>query len=194
VKPDAFTIRIATPADALAVARVHVQAWHETYAGILPDALIAKFTVEERSAAWNRILCDPASFAGTALYAVEDGSTIVGFGACCLQRSDALKAKGYEGEIGALYLLRAFQNRGLGTALMESLAADLSGRGLRSASVWVLRENAGARQFYEHAGGEFLDEREEIHEAFALVDISYGWRDLVQLRAVLPKRRRPAGG
>jgi hypothetical protein len=60
--------------------------------------------------------------------------------------------------------------------------------------VWVLRENAGARQFYERIGGEFVDEREEIHEAFALIDIAYGWRDLAQLRAVLLERRRPARG
>ena len=37
----ALRIRAAHPADALPIARVHVQAWHESYRGLIPDATIA---------------------------------------------------------------------------------------------------------------------------------------------------------
>ena len=36
-----FNIRPATPADAAEIARVHVASWRETYAGVLPGAVLA---------------------------------------------------------------------------------------------------------------------------------------------------------
>jgi len=53
---EAVTIRPAGLDDAPAIAAIHVAAWQETYAGLLPPEMIAAQTVERRLAAWTRIL------------------------------------------------------------------------------------------------------------------------------------------
>jgi hypothetical protein len=43
---DAILLRQATHADAAAPGRLHVTSWHETYAGLLPDAMLAALSVD----------------------------------------------------------------------------------------------------------------------------------------------------
>jgi ribosomal protein S18 acetylase RimI-like enzyme len=179
----ADTIRAATTADALALACVHVTAWREAYAGILPDALLAKLSIESRTAMWTRILNDPSDF--TAVHVAERDGEVIGFGACGSQRTAALKEKGYDGEVSAIYVLRSFQKQGVGAALMQSMALHLSGRGLSGVSLWVLRDNAVARRFYEQIGGEVVGEKEDIREGTALIEVAYGWPDLARLRRLI---------
>jgi ribosomal protein S18 acetylase RimI-like enzyme len=106
---------------------------------------------------------------------------IVGFGACGRQRDERLAASGYGGEIGALYILRAHQHRGIGRALMAALARALAELGHDAASLWVLRENAPARAFYEALGGEIVGEKSDASPGGTLVELAYGWRDLSRL-------------
>ena len=113
-------IRAATTADAPALARVHVTAWRETYAGIVPDAQLAKLSIERRAAMWTRILNDPSNV--TAVLVVERDGEVIGFGACGSQRTATLEEKGYDGEVSAIYVLRSFQKQGVGAALMRSMA------------------------------------------------------------------------
>lgn len=56
----------------------HVASWRETYAGILPDDVLACLTIEARSSMWGKILGGPSAFAGTAVYIIEDKDSIVG--------------------------------------------------------------------------------------------------------------------
>ncbi|HEX7041129.1 MAG TPA: hypothetical protein VF202_13505 [Trueperaceae bacterium] len=42
-------IRAAKPEDALAIGRVHVDPWRTTYRGLLPDAVLAALSVEQRA-------------------------------------------------------------------------------------------------------------------------------------------------
>ncbi|MCJ2059612.1 GNAT family N-acetyltransferase [Methylobacterium sp. J-048] len=178
--PEAVTVRPAGLEDAPAIAAIHVAAWQETYAGLLPAAMIAALTVETWLAIWARILGDPAS--GTAVEVAEGPAGLVGFGSCGAQRSADLAAAGFDGEVSAIYVLRAAQRRGTGAALMAALAAHLLQSGHRAASLWVLRENAMARRFYERLGGVVVGKREEAREHDMLVEVAYGWRDLAALR------------
>ena len=41
-----FVLFPAGPADAEALAQVHVTSWHETYRGLLPDAYLARMSQE----------------------------------------------------------------------------------------------------------------------------------------------------
>jgi len=173
-----ITIRIATIEDAPGLARMHVASWRETYAGILPDAVLSALSVEGRTAMWGRILRDPEKADSTVVHLVEDGDRIVGFGSCGSQRSETLKNKGYDGEIGAIYVLRAFQRHGVGARLMSTMAFDLTSRGFNAASLWVLRENAVARVFYERFSGQVIEEREDVRGGATLVEVAYGWANL----------------
>jgi hypothetical protein len=50
------TIREARIEDAAGMARVHVDSWRTTYAGIVPDAYLANLTYARRENLWHDIL------------------------------------------------------------------------------------------------------------------------------------------
>lgn len=175
-----WTLRLARPDDAAALGELHVAAWRETYPGLLPDEMLAGLSVEARTATWARMLAlrDASS---TVVRLAEVQGRPVGFAATSPQRDPMLGARGYDGEIAAIYLLRAGQRRGIGAALMRAAAADLLERGRKGASLWVLRENATARRFYERHGGSLIGEKSEAHGRAGLVEVAYGWPDLTAL-------------
>lgn len=174
-------IRIATPADAPALGKMHVASWRETYAGILPDKMLSALSVESRAAAWAKIMQEPANERSTVVYLAEHDGTIVGFGSCGAQRTDNLKTKGYDGEFSGIYVLRAFQGQGIGARLLGKMSLDLLARGFNAAALWVLRENPRARRFYEYHGGQLVAEREDIRGDATLFELAYGWTDLTTL-------------
>jgi len=50
---------------------------------------------------------------------------------------------------------------------MSSMASRLLEQSRKAATLWVLRDNAGARRFYERLGGKLVGER---------ADEQSGWR------------------
>jgi ribosomal protein S18 acetylase RimI-like enzyme len=175
---NAIRLREATQADAAALGILHVASWHETYTGLIPDEMLAGLSVEARTAMWSQILNDPAAAGCAAVFVAEDGDLMVGFGACGEQRDKTLANAGFGGEIGAIYVLRSHQNRGLGRSIMAAMFEFLSGQGRSAASLWVLRENSSARRFYEGLGGEVIGERADEQAEATLIEVAYGWRDL----------------
>jgi ribosomal protein S18 acetylase RimI-like enzyme len=178
---DAIRFREATPGDAAAIGVLHVASWRETYAKLLPGQLLDGLSAEARSAMWRAVLDDPAAFGGTAIFVAESEDGIVGFGTCGDQRHEALRERGFDGEIGAIYFLQSHQRGGLGSALMRLLAQRLLDRGRRTASLWVLRENAPARSFYERLGAVLAGEKAEEESGVLVTEVAYGWSDLSAL-------------
>jgi ribosomal protein S18 acetylase RimI-like enzyme len=173
------SIRIARPADAPAIATVHVDAWRETYAGLVPAHVLSSLSVDRRTEAWSRIVSNAEAFSSSAVFVAERDGVVVGFGSCGLQRAENLNAQGYDGEISSIYLLRSFQRCGLGLALMSVMGQELQRRQLHAASLWVLRENQKACRFYEKLGGDIVGDKKDIREdGVTFVEVAYGWRDL----------------
>jgi ribosomal protein S18 acetylase RimI-like enzyme len=173
------SIRVAGVADAAAIAAVHVEAWRETYVGIVPVQVLAGLSVDRRTEIWRRILTNPTAFSSSAVFVAEREEKVVGFGCCGMQRAESLSAQGYDGEISSIYVLRAFQRCGLGVALMSVMGGELQRRRLQAASLWVLRENESARRFYEKLGGDIIGDKKDIREdGVVFVEVAYGWRDL----------------
>jgi ribosomal protein S18 acetylase RimI-like enzyme len=54
-------LRPAQPADALAIARVHVRAWQHGYAGILPASYLNQLRPEDRAAKYDLSHADPSN-------------------------------------------------------------------------------------------------------------------------------------
>src|SRR6516162_8896735 len=126
------SIRVAGVADAAGIAAVHVEAWRETYVGIVPVQVLASLSVDRRTEIWRRILTNPTAFNSSAVFVAERDGTVVGFGCCGMQRAESLNAQGYDGEISSIYVLRAFQRRGLGVALMSVMGRELQRRRRRA--------------------------------------------------------------
>lgn len=167
-------IRLATPADAPAIARVHVIAWQQTYAGILPAAFLDQLSVEEDARRWRQLM--ETSERGIFLYvaAAEPGAPIVGFAAGGPNRGHNRR---YGGELQALYLLRSSHRRGIGTALLRAVAGELAERQMPSMLAWVLSKNRPARQFYRARGGRSAGRRRLEIAGLPLDAIGYGWRE-----------------
>lgn len=74
-------IREATPADAAAIARVHVESWRATYRGIVPDDYLARLSREGWERTWANTLRGAGDAdAGTAVFVAEDDAgQVVGF-------------------------------------------------------------------------------------------------------------------
>ncbi len=72
-------VREAAPDDCDAIGGVHVAAWRETYARLLPDRMLAELSTQRRAAMWRRGLGDPDRL---LLVAEDGGGVVVGFGAC----------------------------------------------------------------------------------------------------------------
>lgn len=165
--------RLATVADVDALGLVHVQAWREAYAGLIPDEVLAGLDPLRRAAMWRGIIAG-----GRSVQLAEQDGAIIGFGSAGPQRDLSLA---FSAEIGALYVLKAAQRRRVGRRLMAMMARDLLDRGHRSASLWVLEENTPARRFYDGLGGREVIRREEERDGFVSVGVAYGWDDLTTL-------------
>jgi ribosomal protein S18 acetylase RimI-like enzyme len=164
-------IRAATQADAEAIARVHVQAWNESYRGLVPDELIAALSVERNTRMWSSILGDAKS----VVHVADDGAGIVGFASGGNARSAEL---GTSGEVTAIYLLESHKRRGIGRRLFTGLLATLASHGHRSAGLWVLVDNHVTRRFYEALGGRLGANRIASDRLVPMDEIAYVWDDL----------------
>jgi ribosomal protein S18 acetylase RimI-like enzyme len=167
--------RKAQAGDAPALAGVHVQAWRETYTGLLPQRLIDARTLEKRTAQWIEVLSDRR---GEGVIVAEPAAGIAGFiwiGPPTTE--NALKTPGYDAYIHALYVVAATQGQGVGRELLRLGAAKLLGDGCRSLSVHVLSANP-ARRLYELLGAHFI--AEETHDAGgdSWAPCVYGWHDI----------------
>lgn len=167
------TLRRATPADAAAVARVQVDGWRAAYAGLMPDTLLARLSVADRTARWTRILTSPDSPLHRTFVA-EAGEGILGFASIGTARDPDLDSAA-AAELYAIYVHPAAIRRGIGRALFERARGEIRDHGYRRMTLWVLAGNAPAIRFYE-AMGLSADgaEKIEIEDGVELPHVRYG--------------------
>jgi ribosomal protein S18 acetylase RimI-like enzyme len=87
-----------------------------------------------------------------------------------------------EGEVYAIYVRDEHQRRGVGRALLSEAARQLDALGLRGLLIWVLRENAKGRSFYERMGGRAERERPFEIAGAQITETGYVWDDTAGLR------------
>jgi ribosomal protein S18 acetylase RimI-like enzyme len=169
------TIRQATPEDALGIGKVQVDSWRSSYRGLVEDAFLAALSYERRAQVWSQNLTDPNS--RSFLYVAESSpGELVGFvSAGPVREGDPI----YKGELYAIYLLQQAQHQGLGQKLVEIVMRELVERGFTAMLLWVLKDNLPARKFYAAAGGEPLREKPVEIGSQVLIEVAYGWKDLL---------------
>lgn len=169
-------VRPAVLSDAAGIARVHVESWRTTYAGIIAEEVLQALSAERREPVWSRIISQAEGF----MFVAEEDGQIVGF----VHGADEREGDpDYTGEVTAIYLLKQAQGRGLGRELMRAAAHELHRRGHTSLLLWVLKDNLPARRFYEALGGQLLREKTIEIGGQTLIEVAYGWRDLDALIA-----------
>jgi len=139
-------IRIATPADAAAIAEIHVASWQATYRGIMPAPFLAGLSVGQRTKFWRDALAAGRTRVALAL----DENGVTGWVAHGPTR-DTDKDRTW-GEIEAIYLHPSHCGKGIGTALVDCACRALHDAGHTWVSLWAIVANRRARAFYEREG------------------------------------------
>ena len=162
-------LRRARPADAGAIAGLHVAAWKAAYPGLLPQDYLDDLSPEDRVGGWEEAL--QSTPWPLVLVAEEDGA-LLGFASLSPSRDE--DAGDGEGEVQTLYVGPGAWRSGVGTALLEAATEELADAGFTSAVLWVLDVNDRARRFYERSGWA-PDGATKEHDwvAFVATDVRY---------------------
>lgn len=195
-----ISIRPARPADAFAIAAVHVAAWRSAYPGILPDTYLANLSVSRQAAYYDAAIRGTTGVFVAAASGLDvppgpspgvgSGSVprIIGFGTAGRARA-AGEIGGRrlgEGEIETLYVLDDWREHGIGRRLMRASAAHLAENGCRSVFLWVLRDNP-SRWFYQHLGGRPAAEAAIQFAGRKVVQTAFVWDPIERLLAASPQ-------
>jgi len=169
-------IRPAVISDAGSLARVRVDTWRTSYRGLIPEAVIAGMDIQKEAARWDERLRAPQP--DTCLFAAEvspetgEATCVAGF---CAAGPDRDGDPEYSGELYAIYVLQAYQGKGVGRALVQAAVDWLSQHSHRSMLIWVLRDNQNARRFYETLGGSAVRQRSIEIGGAPLLEVGYGY-------------------
>lgn len=142
----AITYRLAGPADADPIGRLHARSWRESYRGSFTDAFLDGDLPGERMRVWRERLAAPP--AGQLVRVAVDGSAVLGF-VCAYGDHDPE----WGSFIDNLHVAAGAKRGGVGSSLMRQagawLAREHPGLGVY---LWVLEANSPARRFYERLG------------------------------------------
>lgn len=168
-------IRQARPEDATGIARVHVQTWQTTYRGIIPDSYLDTIQAEEWRERWTHDLSVPVPHTFSFVAEYEENHEIAGFVHGGVTRYPELP---YQGELYAIYILKEYQQHGLGRLLVRSMGRSLLNAGIPDMLLWVFEANLAARRFYEMLGGQYVRTSTfELHGA-QINECAYAWTNL----------------
>ena len=138
-----FRIFPAAPGDIPVIAQLHYQCWIETYTGLIDQAYLDQLSPQR-----SRKDMERGDYRQFLLLTVGDEPA----GFCSHCRSRDADVDSTTGEVQSIYLLKTYQHRGYGRALMERALTELQQMGMQRVTLWVLSTNRQAIAFYERCG------------------------------------------
>ena len=162
-------IRPSQETDAHSISRVYIQAWRETYLGLVPFSYLYSMSVSRLEQGFINELKSNKVIS----YVADDAGEVVGFVSGGYERQGDYI---YNGEIYALYVQKNHQRQGIGAELVSALANKLNHFGIYSMLVWVLEHNP-YRRFYEKISGMYLRKQQMPFSDEMLDTVAYGWID-----------------
>lgn len=127
--------------EAKELASVHITAWEQAYAGLLPDRFWGERAYQQRVDSWRQMLADPAHRARTRV--TEADGEVVGIAQIGPPREDDIDVAH---ELYLIYLLAEHHGSGAAAGMLSELLND------KSASLWVFKDNPRAVSFYRKHG------------------------------------------
>lgn len=174
-------IREAREADAAAMARVIIDSRRVAHRDHIPQEDLLRFTYDESERNWGRALRELSESpdSGKCIYVAEtEEGQVAGVAMGGPERTNNPL---YAGEVYILYLLPAYQRRGIGRDLTRAVVRRLVERGMGSFLIRVLAANAPAHRFYEALGGQVVLEEQIEEDGVVLDQVAYGWPDAHRL-------------
>jgi ribosomal protein S18 acetylase RimI-like enzyme len=182
--------RVAGPADAEAVAKLHADSWRRYYRGAYSDAFLDGDVLADRLLVWTGRLRESDPRRCTIL--AEDGG-LIGFANTFLDEDPKWGAL-----LDNLHVATSSRRLGIGSRLLALTAEVLAARrGETGLYLWVLEQNIDAQAFYESLGGS-REGREPVSPpgghtsrlAGSPSKLRYAWQELgMLLELVRPTMR-----
>lgn len=176
----ALSVRSARPEDAADLARIYIDSWHDTYAGIIPHSLLAAMSHKSHAARWLTVIKGTERNQGVVLVAEDPNYGPIGLCSLGAARDRTL---GFEGEVYTLYVDPAFLGQGAGRALVAGAFQTFKDKKLRSCIIWAHAKN-NACFFYEAMGGRRVATRTTRLLGELTPEVGFGWRQLATRRQV----------
>ena len=145
-----MTLRLATPADARAIAELHLASWRSAYAPFLRPGVLEALELEPHVVEWRRRVGVPR----VRIELDEREGALIAF--CAHGPSGDADAGAEPGrlawEIKNLHVRPDLKRTGAGGRLFDMSVAHARAEGADSVTLWVVERNASARSFYEKKG------------------------------------------
>ncbi|MFE7270529.1 GNAT family N-acetyltransferase [Streptomyces sp. NPDC057623] len=141
-------IRPMTLSDCERVAEIRVGGWQSAYQGLVPQSYLDALDVA-RDAERRRAHLSQADGSVLNLVAERDGK-VVGWACHGPYRDGDVRTE--DAELYAIYVDSGCYGDGIGQALLQESLRRCTAAGHTRVLLWVLKDNAGARRFYERAG------------------------------------------
>ena len=148
-------IRLATTTDVPTVVACHLACWHEAYRDLVPATYLAELeqSVPARIDHWTTMITS-----GAEVWIATDDDTVIGLASAGPSTDEDVTS---DRELFALYVRAAHWKTGLGHRLLDAAVAA------HPASLWVLRSNTRAIDFYR-SHGFIEDGTTKLHPRLAL--------------------------
>ncbi|KKM83278.1 hypothetical protein LCGC14_1311010 [marine sediment metagenome] len=166
--------------DLRGIIKVHVDTWKTAYHRIISEDFLQSLSYEEKEANWRQRLEKPTH--GAIIYVAEaDQNEIIGFALATLEIYNPivalLEAERYNGELCAIYVLKEFQRKKIGTELVHMVVKYFILNNIYRMITWVLKESP-YRRFYEklgskYIGGQFLEIGGRKYS-----EVAYAWENI----------------
>jgi len=166
--------REATADDIPNVARVHVESWQKSFAGLLPQDYLDHLSVERRAEVFRKRVSEN-SYKMIVVEVVEEG--IIGFADF---GEPVLPGVDFDAQIYSFYFLAEFQRMGFGREMFDRCIKKIQGRGFRSLCLDSL-EVSPYRRFDSKMGGTIVGRASHKLGDTGFATVIYGWQDLGEI-------------
>ncbi len=138
--------------DRLAI--VNVETWLAAYTGIVIQERLDAMELDEYRDRWRSNITDPPDERIFRVAEVKGEVAAYGIGGPYRPQDedDETPETATLAELYALYTHPDFQDRGIGLAVHDVVLDEFVQHGYDDAALWVLRDNVGARRWYERRG------------------------------------------
>ncbi|MFF5476565.1 GNAT family N-acetyltransferase [Streptomyces sp. NPDC012935] len=148
MEDDGIRIRPMTLADCDRVAEIRIGGWQTAYQGLIPQSYLDALDVAQD--AGRRRAYFSQSGAGVVDLVAERGGRIAGWACHGPYRDGEVRTD--DAELYAIYVDPGQYGTGIGRSLLQESVRRCTAAGHARMLLWVLKDNAHARRFYERCG------------------------------------------
>lgn len=159
--------------DLYAVAKIHVDTWKSTYAHIISEEYLKNRTYESQKEKWFNRLFDNKDTKEFMFVGENENGELIGFSTGSLNDLDSE----FDSTLYTLYIVKEYQNKGLGKLLMKTVASKLRELGAKNMGLSAFSENE-ACNFYKHLGGKQGKKNTVNIAGVNLIEVEYEWEDI----------------